>query len=177
MLQILSIGLPLMLMTCWLPQMKKRLSQQVFRKMLWALFCVYLAGNLYFTLLSRTPGSGTVVVLEPFRVFRNIADFVPPDFENATGFVRLFLEGASPLTGLILNVMLYYPMGYLLPVLFPRMKGLQAIGIGCGASVLTELAQYCMAMGWCEIDDVIFNTLGAALGVFFLMRQRKKQKL
>lgn len=49
----------------------------------------------------------TVVMLEPFRIFRDIADFVSPDFENATGFVRLFLEGVFRLIEVILNVLMY----------------------------------------------------------------------
>lgn len=60
-----------------------------------------------FTLLLRTPGLDTVVMLEPFRIFRDIADFVSPDFENATGFVRLFLEGVFRLIEVILNVLMY----------------------------------------------------------------------
>lgn len=46
-------------------------------------------------------------MLEPFRIFRDIADFVSPDFENATGFVRLFLEGVFRLIEVILNVLMY----------------------------------------------------------------------
>ena len=79
------------------------------------------------------------------------------------GLIALIVFG--PIVGIVLNVFLYYPLGYLVPQLFPRLKPWQVIAIGCLCSVATEATQYLFQMGWCEMDDVIHNTLGAALGV------------
>lgn len=173
MLQIACIAVPLWLMTMALPRMERRWPRKRYRQALYVLMGAYVAGNMYFTLITRTPGSGTVLSLKPFRIFRQMAELVPPEFENATGFVRLFLKDASPLTGALLNVLLYYPMGYILTALFPQLKAGRVLLIGCAASVLTELAQYLLAMGWCDIDDVIYNVLGTALGAFCRRRQTK----
>ena len=58
-----------------------------------------------------------------------------------------------------------YPLGCLLPILFPKLKPKHVILIGCLCSITTEATQYLLKMGWCETDDVIHNTLGTALGV------------
>ena len=62
--------------------------------------------------------------------------------------------------GILLNIILYYPLGYLLPILFPKLKPKHVILIGCLCSIATEATQYLLKMGWCETDDVIHNTLG-----------------
>ena len=89
----------------------------------------------------------------------------------------MFLHGALPIVGLILNILLYYPLGYLLPILFPKLKPKHVILIGCLCSIATEATQYLLKMGWCETDDVIHNTLGTAIGVWgWLCQSRKRQK-
>ena len=44
------------------------------------------------------------------------------------------------------------------------------------ASVFIEASQYIFALGECEIDDVIGNTLGAWLGVYLFKRIKKFRK-
>ena len=75
---------------------------------------------------------------------------------------------------LILNILLYYPLGYLLPILFPKLKSKHVILIGCVCSIATEATQYLLKMGWCETDDVIHNTLGTSIGVWVWHLQSKR---
>ena len=84
------------------------------------------------------------------------------------------MSGSVPITGLILNILLYYPLGYLLPILFPKLKPKHVILIGCLCSIATEATQYLLKMGWCETDDVIHNTLGTAIGVWVWHLQSKR---
>ena len=85
-----------------------------------------------------------------------------------------FLQGTPPIVSLILNILLYYPLGYLLPILFPKLKPKHVILIGCLCSIATEATQYLLKMGWCETDDVIHNTLGTAIGVWVWLWQSKR---
>lgn len=166
MIQILLIFLVIALMNVCVALAEKHLPPEKARRLFCAAFAVYVLGNLYFTLLSRTVGSGTYVDLRPFGSYLRLFESIQVDFENATGFAALFLKDASPITSIVLNVFLYYPLGFLLPVLFPGLKGWQVVLIGFTASAATEVAQYLLEMGWVELDDVINNTTGTAIGLW-----------
>lgn len=68
-----------------------------------------------------------------------------------------------------MNVVLFYPAGLLAGGTW-MLKGftgkrvvLLAV-VGCGVSVSVELLQYFLQLGLAEVDDVIHNTLGMAIG-------------
>ena len=167
---ILAMILALMKTVFW---GRERLPAERFSWGMKAVFALYLLGNAYCTLFSRVPGSGTTLELRPFMSIVRI--FVSVEYESvagdATGLFAWFMSGASQGAGIILNILLYYPLGYLLSGILPSAKARSLILTGFFCSVATELLQYLLAMGWCETDDVICNTLGAALGVWAWSRQ------
>ena len=58
------------------------------------------------------------------------------------------------------NILVFIPFGVLFPV-----KNWKALLLTVLLfSVAIEAAQYALNLGWCEIDDVICNVLGAAIG-------------
>lgn len=61
---------------------------------------------------------------------------------------------------IFLNILLFVPLGFLLGD-----KGLKAILFGLLLSAFIELIQYFLLLGYCEADDVLNNTIGAAVGV------------
>lgn len=66
-----------------------------------------------------------------------------------------------------LNSILFLPLGLTLPhAAAGRAKhpALLAVATSCAFSVLIEVCQYIFKLGYAEVDDVIFNTLGAAIG-------------
>ena len=70
---------------------------------------------------------------------------------------------------MIMNIFFFIPHGAALPFLFPERTSLKkrlllTIGLCCCLSVAVELAQYFMKLGIAQTDDVICNTLGAAIG-------------
>ena len=154
---------------------KKRFGWRGYMLFHWLVFVVYVLGNLYFTLLSRTPGTETKLTLLPFQSYARMGGAVPAEAEEAAGFAAMFLKGTTPLDGIILNILLYVPLGYLLPRLFPKLKAWQVILIGLLCSAATEATQYLFKMDWCEMDDVIHNTLGAVIGVWMWRKQLKKR--
>ena len=154
----------------------KRYNHRV-RFILWSLFVCYLAGNLYFTILSRTAGTGVHVDFVPFQSYHRL--FRTPntgEIVSVSGLAAFVLKELLPIEGILLNILLYYPLGYLLPILFPKLKPKHVILIGCLCSIATEATQYLLKMGWCETDDVIHNTLGTAIGVWVWMWQSKRLK-
>lgn len=63
-----------------------------------------------------------------------------------------------------LNVVMFLPLGFLIPLIWQRLGKLRYIlAAGCGFSVLIEVSQILSLRGT-DVDDVIMNTLGAVLG-------------
>lgn len=65
----------------------------------------------------------------------------------------------------LLNIMLLFPFGLLLPFSFyKRLRWWQALIIGIGASAVIEILQLILCRGLFEFDDMIHNGFGCMLG-------------
>lgn len=75
------------------------------------------------------------------------------------------------------NLLGFVPMGIMLPILFRQLntgkKIMAAIFI---VSACFELTQFIIGVGYCDIDDLIQNTLGGAMG-FWMYKKWIKEKL
>lgn len=77
-----------------------------------------------------------------------------------------------------MNVLLFVPLGVLYPEILPDTVGrwkkeCLVVVIACGTSIGVELAQWIFALGLTEVDDVMFNVLGAVIGlVVYRLRYR-----
>jgi glycopeptide antibiotics resistance protein len=62
------------------------------------------------------------------------------------------------------NIALLVPVGFLVPLIYPRIawKMALALGIGCGLTI--EILQTVLKVGIFDIDDVILNALGVTAG-------------
>lgn len=72
------------------------------------------------------------------------------------------LEGLD--MGFVLNVIMFLPLGFLLPCIWKKSRNITSIAItGLGLSLMIEISQI---FNWraTDIDDLIANTLGACLG-------------
>ena len=74
------------------------------------------------------------------------------------------------------NVLLFFPLGILIPLIWKRIRFSTGIQISIALSLTIELLQY-VSRAWgsyraVDINDVILNTLGACLGMIlgFLLR-------
>lgn len=65
---------------------------------------------------------------------------------------------------MVLNVVLFVPVGFLLGSGFQSMTWKKVLLTGCSMSVVIELIQLMFQRGFCEVDDVIHNTLGCLIG-------------
>ena len=63
------------------------------------------------------------------------------------------------------NVIGFLPFGFFLPILSRRLRnGVLVTMSGFGLSLLVESIQLIFKVGCFDVDDMILNTLGAALG-------------
>jgi glycopeptide antibiotics resistance protein len=76
------------------------------------------------------------------------------------------------------NVLLFIPLGLLLPLVWPRLRFWKAIQIAIAVSVSIEVLQYA-SRAWgsyrlADVNDVVLNVLGASVGliVVSLLRLR-----
>lgn len=65
----------------------------------------------------------------------------------------------------IMNVIVFIPVGILIGLGFPRWSWRKTIGLGCLISISIEVLQFAFKRGFSEVDDVIHNTLGCAIGL------------
>lgn len=64
----------------------------------------------------------------------------------------------------VMNAVVFVPVGLLIGLVFSRWPWWKAIGAGCLISIPIEVLQFIFKRGFCEIDDVIHNTMGCAIG-------------
>ena len=67
------------------------------------------------------------------------------------------------------NVILFIPFGLLFPLVFRKLFRWCTIPAGCFISMCIEFVQLITGRGYCQLDDVVTNTAGTAIGfVIFL---------
>jgi len=64
----------------------------------------------------------------------------------------------------LLNMILYMPIGFLLASIFKNQKFRKTLFVGATLSAAVEALQFALHRGLCETDDVIHNTLGCMVG-------------
>lgn len=151
------------------------------------LFTIYLGGYLYFTFFSREAGAAAVFKLQPLRAYRLAFTFdsgffyvIKQIFTQGLheGFDSVHIESTESLEGIVLNILLFIPFGYMLPYIFKKLQkalwGVILIGFFC--SLLTEIVQLITHLGWFDLDDLLNNTIGCIVGVGLyrvFLRERK----
>jgi VanZ family protein len=143
---------------------------------LYLVFLAYLAAVGYLVFFSRTAA-------EDFRVhavaFQDLSNAITIDL-GILGFIEaLVQEGPAGVLSHIkvhsidgvaqvyLNVMLFVPMGYLLPYVFRWFRAKARIRPALAsflASLFIENVQLVTKLGFYDVDDLIANTLGGIIG-------------
>lgn len=88
------------------------------------------------------------------------------------------------ITNLFGNVIGFIPYGFILPVIAHKCRnGLFIVASGLSLSLLVETVQLIAKVGCFDVDDLILNTLGAAIGYMlfavcnYLRRKRYGEKI
>lgn len=144
------------------------------REVLLLIFVVYLAGLAAATLTpnrsSRLLAQGTGgIELRPKPASLTCAS---PTLRRGTTAQAFCVHNARG------NVMLFFPLGILLPLVWTRLRVRRTVGIALALSVGIELLQL-LSSAWgsyraADVNDVILNVFGACLGlaVVTLLRWR-----
>lgn len=121
-------------------------DKSVVKKSLFAAYTIFI---VWYTLLKREPrGAERVFKPELFWAIRTW--IVNPTVVNKEEAVQY-----------LLNILFFIPYGFL----FPRKNNWKFVFVtALVLSVFIELSQFIFNLGWCEVDDVISNTLGAMIG-------------
>ena len=93
-------------------------------------------------------------------------------FSRTPGTVRIFRGLFWEIkmgywNNIIQNILLFVPLGFLI-------GDKRVILIGLLLSIGIELAQYIFRLGYCELDDVLNNTIGVAIGALLFKKFGKR---
>ncbi len=97
-------------------------------------------------------------------IFRATGDTSKYDFHPFWSYKAIQEGRIELLPENIMNVVLFIPVGMLLGIAFKQATWWKALLIGCGISVTIESLQFFLMRGFSEVDDVMHNTLGCAIG-------------
>lgn len=66
---------------------------------------------------------------------------------------------------ILLNILVFIPLGALLSLSFRKTKWWKLLLLGCCISIIIEFLQLLFQKGFCEIDDVLHNAVGCLIGI------------
>lgn len=75
---------------------------------------------------------------------------------------------------IVLNIVIFFPLGFLLKLLSPSLSLLKMLIIAVCCSVFIEINQYVFEKGVAQLDDIMHNTFGGIIG-WFIARLLNKQ--
>lgn len=130
------------------------------KKILYVVFGLYAALMLWLLFFQRLWFDGETV-----------RDYYFVPFTTTVYFIRVIFTSQDPsavthaVKNILGNVVLFIPLGLFLPLLSEKFNKLwKVLAFTAAVMCLAESLQFLTALGTCDIDDVILNTLGALIG-------------
>lgn len=114
-----------------------------------AVLGVVVALILWITILSREALIGRPIAYYPFHAL--------------VSFVKEIQKGRIG-ANFLGNIVLFIPVGFLVPIVTRKWEWFWTLAIGCGFSVLIEATQLMTNRGCFDLDDIILNTIGTIIG-------------
>ena len=113
------------------------------------------------------------LIFEPDKLFPPRVNIVP--------FVHMFESDSTAhmLLNLIGNIAMFIPSGIVLPICFKRLNGFGKVVLaGFLSSLCIEVLQLPFAVRCSDVDDLILNTAGCAVGygIYALFHRKKKKQ-
>lgn len=131
-----------------------------------SIFTIYIMIIICATFFTRAPNYMQEVKLDLFSSYRE----------------AYFTGSESCWINIILNILLFLPIGFLLPILNKNLRKIyKTVGIGFLITLIIEITQLITSYGVFEIDDIFNNTVGAMIGyglimTIFTLRDKNKSK-
>ena len=120
--------------------------------MLWLLFdrAGYTGGIPYWEQVTQRLN---LVPLRTLRLFADLLDSSHPEYVRAA------------IINLAGNIIMFVPLGFLLPRVFIRLNRFRKVLLTTALIITAvEIIQLLTLVGSCDIDDLILNVIGSALG-------------
>ncbi len=115
---------------------------------IWSLLLEYVFIVVCSNIVFRPLKMGARLELMPFWTYEAV-------FDNVIGV---------SIWDIVLNVVLFMPLGFLVKLIYPSLSLLKLLGIAVLCSLFIETNQYIFEKGVAQIDDVMHNVIGALLG-------------
>lgn len=135
--------------------------------LLWSIFLIYAVMVLGATFVHRIPG-----------MYENI------NLHIFSSYIKVWNRfSLLELRNLILNILMFVPLGIMLPLLFKKCEKFYiTYFLGLCMTIFIEVLQLISKRGIFEIDDIINNALGCMIGygtimIFLLFSKRNKGSL
>ena len=133
------------------------------------LFASYIIAVLIITLLVRTYDVEVRTILNPFTKYEFLGK----------GFVKdgwkCFSKNEGIITEILLNILLFVPMGFLVPALQESFRRWwKVLLLGLGFSLFIECTQLVLHIGCFDTADLVHNALGAVVGFVIWGKGMKK---
>ena len=120
----------------------------------WALFAAYWVWMLVLLFDRESGGSVNLEPLRTIRLFVRVLLYDPSEYNIRLAIVNLFG-----------NIVMFIPLGYFLPRLFGALRKWWRTWLATLVIMTAvEVAQLLTLRGTCDVDDLILNVLGAAIG-------------
>lgn len=112
-----------------------------------------------------------LIVLFVTVLGRRTQNFYRYNFDIIESYTILFVQkDLQRITEAVLNVLMFIPIGAVMSFLSKIKRLLLSSLTGLGISLLIEILQLLLRNGYCEITDLLHNTLGAIIGsVLFIV--------
>ena len=131
------------------------------------LLIAYMITVLIITLGTRSYSSETHIGLNPFIVYERAIRSVIQGWK-AGGWkeaLKHFRWYRGQLGNIGLNILLFVPLGYLVPMVSPFFRhGGRLLLMGFICSLMIEIIQVTTHLGWFDTSDLLHNTIGAWVG-------------
>ncbi len=149
---VVPVGAAVFAILLWSLHRRERLTGQ--RAAVALAVCVYVAGvlaNTIFPIFLDKPS-----VDQPWDAYLNLVPLAGYEVADA-----------------VMNILVFVPLGLLVPLFLPRARWWSLLGLGAAFSLLIEVVQYGTAhlLGGghvADVNDLLFNVVGTALGLALL---------
>ena len=142
------------LLIAYLLFIKKENNQKLKKEITWILFILYiifLLSTIVYTKLTTGAICPELNIKSNLVPFTSIIETITLLLTKTQGFYYIF-------DYLILDIILFIPLGLFLPILFPKTKKIKNFILIClTISIIKELFQLLLNVGMFNIDDIILN--------------------
>ncbi len=151
--------------------MQKNSSKKIF---IWIIFIVYIVVTLYFLLFASELGrSVKKQYAYNLDLFKEITRYTKWAKVSKTGFKAMLIN-------IVGNIACFIPFGILLPLNVDRTRSF--ISVSCITFIFSlsiENVQLITKLGSFDVDDLLLNTIGGAIGYItyiVLVKYRRKKR-